>query len=118
LWLLLKYATLNSLRRYTGIAKGSAPIAKEDPAIFAENFNVNVLGPLVLFQAFIDLLGKSQRDLGPAFVVVSTLAASLTIQPNLAANPISAYATSKAAVNMVVRRIQIEHPDIIALELQ
>lgn len=76
-------------------------------------FNVNVVGPLLLFQSFLPLLKKSAA---PKFLVVSSGAGSLGIQKVIPFKS-TIYGASKAALNLVSVRIAIEHPDIVSLAL-
>lgn len=67
---------------------------------------VNTIGPLVLFRAVYPLLNVSRGK----FIVISS-----SLGGEFGANtPIgfTAYGTSKAAVNFLVRRIHTECPDI------
>jgi norsolorinic acid ketoreductase len=67
------------------------------------HYEINTLAPLLLFQASWPLLQASPTA-SPKFVVVSSAAGSLA---GVESNPfcLTAYATSKAAVNMVVKQI-------------
>ena len=74
-------------------------------------FEVNVIGPLRLFQSLLPLLAHSSN---PRFVQLTSVVSSLTIQPTIATFPVAAYAGSKAALNMLVRRIHLEHNNLTA----
>jgi len=76
--------------------------------------NVNVVGPLTLFQAFVPLLEKS--PITPKFLIVSSAIASMGFQRNLPYLATS-YGASKAAVNFISLRIAIENPNIVSLAL-
>lgn len=80
---------------------------------FRDTLNVNVLGPLNLFQAFLPLLEKSTN---PKFIVVSTAIASMGYQRNLPYKA-TTYGASKAAINFVSLRIAIEHPNLVSVTL-
>ena len=72
-------------------------------AAVEEHFRINTLGPLILFQSLYPLLkARSARK----FVVVSTKAASIKDIVPLA---ITAYGSSKAALNFIARRLHSEH---------
>lgn len=73
-------------------------------------FEVNTLGPLVLYQAFASLLVP-----GAKFVVISSLIGKITD-----AIPYSyiAYGASKAAVNYITKKLDQETPDLIAFPVQ
>ena len=91
---------------FLGIA-GTEPLITTTAEDFENYFRVNTLGPLVLFQAFHDLLVKSTKP-EKKFIITSTLAASITAVPNVPF-PIGAYGASKAAVNYVAAKLQQEH---------
>jgi NAD(P)-dependent dehydrogenase (short-subunit alcohol dehydrogenase family) len=74
---------------------------------FESYFRVNTLGPLILFQAFHDLLVKSTKP-EKKFIITSTLAGSITVIPHVSF-PVGAYGASKAAVNYVAAKLQQEH---------
>lgn len=75
------------------------------------HFEVNTLGPLVLFQATAALLEAAQDRM---FFIMSSVAGSIgDIQPV----PSTAYGTSKAAVNFITRKIHFEHKKITSVAL-
>lgn len=76
-------------------------------------FETNTLGPLSLFQATIDLLRKSKQT-PPKFILLSTLAASSTLQNKLTAS-ITGYSATKAAANIFGQRWAFEEKDIATL---
>jgi len=78
-----------------------------------EIYNVNTIGPVLLFQASLDLLLKSEK---PKFVVVSSTMGSIELAPVFPA-PTTAYGSSKAAVNYIVRRIHAENEKLIAFPI-
>ncbi|KZO92385.1 NAD(P)-binding protein [Calocera viscosa TUFC12733] len=82
--------------------------------VMRETFEVNVLGPLVLFQAAWRLL-KASTD-SPKFIVVSSAAGSIEIGSRF---PIQflPYGTSKAAVNWLTTKLHYEYPGLIAVSL-
>lgn len=80
---------------------GAIQEAHED--IFTEHFKVNALGPLILFQELYHLLKKGETK---RFIVISSLAGSVSAAPPF---PNSAYQTSKAAANVITRKIAQEH---------
>ncbi|KAI5831249.1 NAD(P)-binding protein, partial [Schizophyllum commune Tattone D] len=67
---------------------------------------VNTIGPLVLFKAVYPLLNASR---GKFIVISSALGAEMGANTPIG---FTAYGTSKAAVNFLVRRINAECPDI------
>jgi norsolorinic acid ketoreductase len=87
-------------------------VAKTAVSEFTDHFHTNVLGSLVLFQATADLLRKAST-IGK-FIVISSVSGSTG---DLLPGPLGAYGTSKAAVNHLVRRIQVENNDLIVLPI-
>ncbi|GAA6003676.1 uncharacterized protein JCM10292_000681 [Rhodotorula paludigena] len=69
------------------------------------SFNVNVVGPVTLFQAVLPLLRKSAA---PQFVGISSIAASNTIAVPFATD---SYIISKAALNSAVKRVHTFHAE-------
>ncbi|BGP23746.1 hypothetical protein Rt10032_c05g2529 [Rhodotorula toruloides] len=86
------------------------PVAKMPLDDVRRHFEVNTIGPLVLFQALRTLLIKSTA---PHFVVISSIVGSIASMPQVP-YPVSAYAISKTAVNGLVGRIAAEHPELDA----
>ena len=72
-----------------------------------EHFRVNAVGPLLLFQALYPLLLKRETR---KFVVVSSIAGSMTIATNIPV-PLTVYGASKAAVNFITETIHKEHKE-------
>jgi norsolorinic acid ketoreductase len=81
--------------------------------MLASDFNINAIGPVVLFQAFLPLL---QASSGPAkFVAISSLAGMITGAFPL---PLNSYGASKAALNFLVKKMDVEYPGIVAFPIQ
>ena len=74
-------------------------------------FEVNIFGPLRLFQSLLPLLARSSN---PRFIPISSVTGSITLQPNLAMMPVAAYGASKAALNLLVTRVHVEHTNLTA----
>ncbi|KAG4266596.1 hypothetical protein FPRO03_01880 [Fusarium proliferatum] len=76
-----------------------------------KHFEVNTIGPIVLFQAVADLLEASKTG-KPLFVAISTLIGSIGSMEHLVALPptSSPYGGSKAALNWFIRRLHFEEP--------
>ncbi|GAA6040952.1 hypothetical protein JCM8097_003205 [Rhodosporidiobolus ruineniae] len=101
---------LDVLIANAGIGDYFAPLLEQTPAYFREMFEVNTLGPLVLFQATHHLLTKSNK---PKFLAVSsTLGSSTATQA-----PFAAYGTSKAALNHLIAHAHHDYPDIVSVAL-
>jgi NAD(P)-dependent dehydrogenase (short-subunit alcohol dehydrogenase family) len=89
-----------------GIASDNKIVAEASQENMLTHFTVNVLGPMVLFQATYALLKASTST--PKFVPVSTTIASIavgTLFPALQAE----YGTSKAALNWMTRKLWAEN---------
>jgi norsolorinic acid ketoreductase len=74
-----------------------------------DDFEVNTLGPIKLFQASYPLLKESPK---PKFVLISSSLGSIGAivpVPNLS------YGVSKVAANFFVKKIQIDHEEIAAM---
>ncbi|KAJ5274024.1 hypothetical protein N7478_009149 [Penicillium angulare] len=78
-----------------------------------EHFEVNTVTPLLLFQSTNFLLNAASI---PKFVIISSGAGSLSGVENLPVEN-TAYGTSKAGVNFVMRRIHYENPNLIAFSI-
>lgn len=76
-------------------------------------FETNTLGPLSLFQATIHLLRRSSQP-PPKFVLLTTLAASSTLQTKLTAK-VAGYSATKAAALIFGQRWAFEEKDIVTL---
>ncbi|KAH9484734.1 Norsolorinic acid ketoreductase [Psilocybe cubensis] len=79
-----------------------------------DHFKANVLGPVVLFQALYNLLKKSKQ---PRFVPISSLVGSIsepTISLDMRNTP---YASSKATLNWITRKIHYENEWLITFPL-
>ncbi|KAK8865994.1 hypothetical protein IAR55_001145 [Kwoniella newhampshirensis] len=72
-------------------------------------WKVNVRGPLVLFQAFYTLLGNEGK-----FIIISSGAGRIGQQHKAGGG---SYGQSKAAVNYLVAKLNVEHPDLVVLAL-
>ncbi|KAF2805676.1 NAD(P)-binding protein [Mytilinidion resinicola] len=75
--------------------------------------NINVLGPLLLFQATWPLLQKSAA---PKFIVISSSLGSVKAGPEWGM-PSGAYGASKASINYLTRKLHFEHERLVALPI-
>jgi len=91
-----------------GIANYWGPTITTPVGAFQDHFNINTLGTITVFQATNPLLEKSAS---PKFVYISTVVGSIG---DLEKWPLQgvAYGASKAAMNYVIRKIHIEHPQL------
>jgi norsolorinic acid ketoreductase len=88
-----------------GIMNHTGPGVTTPISVMEEHYQINTLGPLILFQALYPLLKERQTR---KFVFISTGAASITDIVPLA---ITAYGASKAALNFIARRLYSEHKE-------
>lgn len=94
-----------------GICSSWGPVLEVGESDMYNHFEVNIMGPLRLFQAMAPLLQKART---PKFVYISTQLASIEgigQTPTLTV----AYGISKAAGNYLVRKIHAENEHLIAL---
>lgn len=98
------------------IAHSGTTVAKTSAESLRDHFNVNTIGPILLFQAVLPLL-KASKSGKPIFLVISTMVGSIATQEFLAANlpaKMSPYGASKAALNWAIRRAHFEEPWLTA----
>ncbi|KAJ7133302.1 hypothetical protein C8R44DRAFT_585598, partial [Mycena epipterygia] len=89
---------LNIIIANAGISKHYGPLATAPISEFRDHFEVNTLGPVILFQAAQALLLASPSK-APIFALVSSPAGSISRYFPLSA---TAYGASKAAANYLV----------------
>lgn len=94
-----------------GISKNYQSVLETPIKEITDHFEVNTLGPVVLFQAVYPLLKASTGT--PKFVALSTIFASIEDQSKYPF-PYCAYGASKTATNFYLRKIHFEHPELIA----
>ncbi|KAK4705989.1 hypothetical protein P7C70_g197, partial [Phenoliferia sp. Uapishka_3] len=94
---------LDTVIANAGISKYYGPLLTHPTQEFRDHYEVNVIGVVVLFQAVQPLLAKSGSG---HFAVISSAAGSIGKYIPLSA---AAYASSKAAVNFIVKVIHVEH---------
>ncbi|KAF2135646.1 uncharacterized protein K452DRAFT_303398 [Aplosporella prunicola CBS 121167] len=94
-----------------GIIEDYSPVANLPLNVLKHHVEVNSYGPLLLFQATLPLLEKASS---PAkFIAIGSPSGSIsTIETR--PFPVAAYGISKAAVHYIVRKIHVEHHEIIA----
>ncbi|KAI5476212.1 short-chain dehydrogenase/reductase SDR family protein [Pseudohyphozyma bogoriensis] len=89
------YGKVDVVIANAGISNNNDPVATISLDVVREHYEVNALGPLILFQATHALLSKSDTG-APKFVLISSVAGSKTL--NLP-YPLTPYGSSKAAAN-------------------
>ena len=110
-----------------GIIGHETPISDAPMAMYQQFLDVNLLNNIAIFQALRPLMLESAKQGGtPKFVAISTQYGSLKMVEELPGQS-SAYAISKAALNMFIRHIAYEekkhgivaipiHPGVVATE--
>lgn len=88
-----------------GIANNWQKITELSLESLNDHFQVNAVGPIILFQALYPLLLQRQTR---KFVTVSTLAGSISQTIPI---PDTVYGSSKAALNFITRSIHKEHSE-------
>ncbi|BGP20173.1 hypothetical protein JCM10213_000742 [Rhodosporidiobolus nylandii] len=117
-----KAGKIDVLIANAGICECSTPAVAQTPAEYNRHFEVNALGPVVLFQALHPLLYKSGL---PKYLVISTSLGSLSMA---IPGPYAAYSMSKVAVNYFILKLHQEEeahklvtfpvcPGLVATEL-
>ncbi|KAF2670126.1 NAD(P)-binding protein [Microthyrium microscopicum] len=89
------------------------PVVSRTAEDLQQHFNVNTIGPMLLFQAAWPLLNKAKE---PKFIVISSTLGSLVEAPKYGL-PSAAYGASKAALNYLTKIINIEHTNLIAMPI-
>lgn len=79
-----------------------------------DHFEVNTIGPLILFQETWPLL---QTASNPIFVAIAAGVGSIGESMVSIPIPATAYGISKAAVNYLVRKIHFEFPELTSFAL-
>jgi len=80
---------------------------------FVDHFQINTIGPLILFQATWPLL---DRVAAPKFVVMTSQIGTIGGMEHVPL-PAIAYGVSKAAVNFVARKIHFEHEKLLVVPI-
>ncbi|KAJ7653692.1 hypothetical protein DFH06DRAFT_1330409 [Mycena polygramma] len=95
------------------ISNYHGPLATTPLSEFRDHWEVNTLGTVVLFQAAHKLLLASPSG-KPTFAYISSGAGSIT---KYFGNYSSAYGSSKAAANFLVKALDAENPSLIAFAI-
>ncbi|KAK4947670.1 hypothetical protein LTR10_013616 [Elasticomyces elasticus] len=75
-----------------------------------ESITVNTIGPLLLFRACLPLM---QSSAAPKFIAISSAIGSTGQIPKFAQSQTLPYGISKAALNHTVRKLSVDHPEIV-----
>ncbi|KAF7982496.1 hypothetical protein HWV62_28084 [Athelia sp. TMB] len=106
-----------------GICDAYATILDTTPDELRTHFDINVVGPQVLFQTTYPLLKASTPT--PKFIVISSIAGSITLGPGIPVQN-GTYAISKVAVSYLARKLHFEneglicfpiHPGVVATDM-
>jgi norsolorinic acid ketoreductase len=87
-----------------------APLLNTAPQVLKDSFQVNTIAPLLLFQATWHLLQKSAA---PKFIGISASIATIGKMADWPM-PMTAYGSSKSALNYVVAKMHHEVKDLVA----
>ncbi|KAJ7319391.1 hypothetical protein DFH08DRAFT_1086271 [Mycena albidolilacea] len=96
-----------------GIAKYYGALATTPLSEFTDHWQVNTFATVVLYQAVHKLLLASPTG-APKFAYISTIAASIGAFLNFSG---SAYGSSKAAANYLVKALDAENPSLVTLAI-
>jgi norsolorinic acid ketoreductase len=91
-------------------------VLNTSPDAVRQNFDVNLIGVLALFQAFEPLLRKAPNK-NPKFIALSSNLGSIGLAPYVP-GPWFCYGVTKAALNYLVRRIHVENDWLTTVALQ
>ncbi|KAL1746953.1 hypothetical protein HDZ31DRAFT_80880 [Schizophyllum fasciatum] len=104
-----KVGKLDVVIANAAISNDVAPLINVGPESMLEHFDINVVGPLVLFQTAYPLMSMSPTK---EFVVVGAKAGSLITGPEYGEH-LGPYAVTKAAVHYLAKKLQFEHEDFV-----
>ncbi|KAF9478001.1 NAD(P)-binding protein [Pholiota conissans] len=105
-----KYGRVDTVIANAGIFNCLSKVHETPILKFVEHFDVNAIGPIVLFQSIRELLKASPS---PRFVPISSGAGSIERIP-ISALEVAPYGTSKAALNWITRKIHFENEWLVA----
>jgi len=91
-----------------GIAKFWGSSLNTPEAEMREHYEINVIGPTVLFQEAWPLLKSSPK---PKFAIISSIAGSIAAGAPIPAGSL-AYGASKTAANFLAMKLHSEHPEL------
>ncbi|EIN05948.1 NAD(P)-binding protein [Punctularia strigosozonata HHB-11173 SS5] len=101
-----KVGRLDAVIANAGILSWVGPSVEAPVNEVARHFEVNAIGPLVLFQATFPLLKASTAS--PKFAIISSLGGSITVGTEIPFGFLP-YGMSKAAVNYVAKKLHVEY---------
>ncbi|KAE9397828.1 NAD(P)-binding protein [Gymnopus androsaceus JB14] len=109
-----KHSRVDVVLGTAGCGSYLGPAADTPPEVVRTHFETNVIGNLVVFQAMLPLLKASKN---PKFIPLSSIGGSLTAFTISMPLGMTAYAMSKAALNVLARRIHFENEWIVCFPL-
>ncbi|KAL0253304.1 hypothetical protein SLS55_010276 [Diplodia seriata] len=109
---------LDTVIANAGIQKALPWVRDVTAASLQEHFLVNVIGPVLLFQAALPLLDAAADAGGtpPRFVTVGSAGGSIALTGELPF-PNAAYGPGKAALHYLTRKVHTEHPALVAFPI-
>ncbi|KAF9035377.1 NAD(P)-binding protein [Hymenopellis radicata] len=108
-----KFGHVDTVVSCAAICNYVAPVQETPPEEFRTHYEVNTIGIVVLFQALYKLLKSSTE---PKFIPMTSAGGSLTSSISMLAT-INPYCASKAALNLIARRIHFENDWLICFPL-
>ncbi|KAF9474779.1 NAD(P)-binding protein [Pholiota conissans] len=109
-----KWGRVDTVIANAGVNNYNAKVHEFPTKNFTEHFEVNTLGPIILFQAFRSLLQASKS---PRFIAISSSAGSLELLQHMTHFYAAGYSLSKAALNWVVRKIHYENEWLVTFPI-
>ena len=105
---------LNTVIANAGIASQWGDTKDVQAEEVLTHFQVNTMGPLLLYQATRDLLLAAKGDSIPKFFLISSVVGSVTKGPHIPFKMV-AYGMSKAAGNYFARKANVEEDRIVVV---
>lgn len=99
-----------------GTSTWFGPAIQTPAEYLLKEFQINTLGPIMLFQTCVPLLMKSKEEgkqANPKFIAISSRISSTTEIPNNPQVSCMPYGCSKAALNHAMVKFHTQHPDLI-----
>ncbi|KAF9477303.1 NAD(P)-binding protein [Pholiota conissans] len=100
-----KHGHIDTIIANAAIGTSTGKVHENSVQNYEEHFSINVVGPIVLFQAFRDLLKASFL---PRFIAISSMGGSIEALTQVRVDN-APYGVSKAALNWIIRKIHYEN---------
>ncbi|KAF9479341.1 NAD(P)-binding protein [Pholiota conissans] len=104
-----KHGKIDTIIANAAIENSTGKVHETTAQNYEDHFAVNVLGPIVLFQAFRAILKASPH---PRFIAISSGAGSVSLIGNIPIDN-APYGMSKSALNWIIRKIHFENDWLI-----